>query len=350
MCVAVAAFEACNRLDCGLGASLCGALVGPDGVVPAVQARGVLPWRLMLRLVSFNPLSLAKGRLLEISEAKGPWAQAVALPVVTEEAPRHKAYHFGYNRGALSNRSAGCVILLDRELARTVKSVEHPPAHLARRGGVLRLQSRARPVRDVAIIVGYYPPRPHAQGASHGGVYMRAVMALTAWMGTVLSFLPARTTPFLCVDLNDGIGGRFTEAGVPQRVDNPFVGAAQFDMEHEAGTAFREMLDFHGMSVLTTHFKSGYTFYGAGGYASRIDHVAVPAALVPVVDQYVLRGGRTGAQASRHFRAARSHPVGAEGSCAPANVGVGGEEGGRPRAHDGGVAHRQAPPALPGRG
>lgn len=120
---------------------------------------------------------------------------------------------------------------------------------------------------------------------------MRTVMALRAWIGAMLSAAPARSTPLVCVDLNDGVGGRFTDAGMAQRVDSNLVGDVQFDVEHEAGLAFRAMLDFHEMSVLTTHFRSGYTDYGAGGYVSRIDHVAAPATLVPLIDRYCAAGG-----------------------------------------------------------
>lgn len=240
----------------------------------------------MLRLVSFNPLSLAKDRLSEVSEACG-WAQLVALqgtqrrheqPVVTEEAPRHKAYHFGYDRGALSNRSAGCAILHRQEFGEVCEECRASAATACRSRGAIRLQSRSPPVRDLTVIVGYYPPRPRAQGASQGGVCMRTVMALTAWIGAMLSAAPTRSTPLVCVDLNDGIGGRFTDAGAAQRVDSNLNGEVQFDVEHEAGLAFREMLDFHEMSVLTTHFRSGYTYYGAGGY------------VVPLVDRYCAAG------------------------------------------------------------
>eukprot|EP00959_Pyramimonas_sp_CCMP1952_P370266 7754488-Pyramimonas_sp.AAC.1 len=67
------------------------------------------------------------------------------------------------------------------------------------------LLCRARSGRyGVTIIALYFPPKPKY---SHEWTrYRRTVNELIAWLAPRLASLPQRTTPFVCADVNDGMG------------------------------------------------------------------------------------------------------------------------------------------------
>eukprot|EP00959_Pyramimonas_sp_CCMP1952_P086007 1798952-Pyramimonas_sp.AAC.1 len=92
-------------------------------------------------------------------------------------------------------------------------------------------------------IVCYFPPRPRSR-AEHGG-YFKTVARLITWLAAVLSVLPARCSPFVYCDLNDGIGEARSD-GVWASVNSPVVGIANKEVYvNGAGHQMRTLMETH---------------------------------------------------------------------------------------------------------
>ena len=132
-----------------------------------------------------------------------------------ERLPYHAAYHFGYTKGRHTKRSAGITLLLGKRFReKNVVAVTYPPEELGGRGGALRV--RHGPT-DFKLIGGYVPP--FSGSASHYPQWQTTVRKTTNWMWDEVQRIPTRCTPFLFLDLNDGLG-----LGGPEREANESIG------------------------------------------------------------------------------------------------------------------------------
>ncbi|CAK0909733.1 unnamed protein product, partial [Prorocentrum cordatum] len=106
-----------------------------------------------------------------------------------------------------------------------------------------------------------------------------AADALFTWTQRCLMETPTRCTPLLCADLNDGLGMVKHEAGVFSPLSEA-IGLVEPALEHESGTAWRQLCEEWGFATVNTFFE-GYTFSGPTGARSRPDVIALPRELVP---------------------------------------------------------------------
>mmetsp|Transcript_69844 Transcript_69844/g.197902 ORF Transcript_69844/g.197902 Transcript_69844/m.197902 type:complete len:260 (-) Transcript_69844:2493-3272(-) len=98
----------------------------------------------------------------------------------------------------------------------------------------------------------------------------RVVDALMEWLEGMLAKAPARTTPMLFMDLNDGIAY--------QGKDDWVAGKFGIQKENYAGQSMREVLNRHWMKAVNTHYTASATYHG-NNHTSIIDYVCMPTGL-----------------------------------------------------------------------
>ena len=92
----------------------------------------------------------------------------------------YSAIHFPWQPGPLTNRSAGCSVILGRRLRlRQVRSIAVAPAALAGRGGVVRLKSGAS---DITLVVGYPPPSEERDTEGSASAKGKAARQTLQWI------------------------------------------------------------------------------------------------------------------------------------------------------------------------
>jgi len=167
----------------------------------------------LLKALLYNPLSLCRsGRVEEISTlaagygiilCPGTQLRAVDVDVCKSREYAHHTSQWGYGRGPYTNRSCGIHMFFKTRRFKVEHQVRVPPVPKGCQGrlGACRLRSG---MCDLQVICGYYPPRPLA--ARLMPAYEKTVGAIDRWIRAVLSATPARCTPLLGVDLNDGLG------------------------------------------------------------------------------------------------------------------------------------------------
>ena len=251
-------------------------------VVPCLMPR--------FTVATYNPLSLGgAGRSREVSLAFKHTA-IVGLPGTQIRAPAgelamsrsedcHHHVQFGWQRGPMTNKSAGCSIYLNKRYfkAENIRKVMTPPPVLAGRGGAIRLSSGWF---DYTVIVAYFPPRPQLKALQ--AAYQKTVTLLRRWIDKILSEAPARSTPLLFTDLNDTTA--IPAAGTHVEGSERAIGTVRGEDEHFAATSMRELTTLHHMSLVNT-FMSGNDTYFAYNKSSRIDYIAVPQNLMESVEQ-----------------------------------------------------------------
>ncbi len=85
--------------------------------------------------------------------------------------------------------------------------------------------------------------------------------------------LPARSTPIIYADVNDG--PEISE-------DDDVVGDYPYgNSSAEAGRSFRNLLADYDMNIMNTHFGTGLIYWGLTGTTSRIDFLGIPLAALP---------------------------------------------------------------------
>eukprot|EP00959_Pyramimonas_sp_CCMP1952_P367566 7698950-Pyramimonas_sp.AAC.1 len=99
------------------------------------------------------------------------------------------------------------------------------------------------------------------------------------WLQEVLQQTPSRSSPIICLDLNDGMGQTVTENGKGTEFrDSTAIHRPGSRREHYAGRRFREILEGHHM-VATTMQKADDTWYGNCDNSSLVDYICIPTAL-----------------------------------------------------------------------
>eukprot|EP00959_Pyramimonas_sp_CCMP1952_P090244 1889118-Pyramimonas_sp.AAC.1 len=99
------------------------------------------------------------------------------------------------------------------------------------------------------------------------------------WLQDQLQQAPIRSSPIICLDLNDGMGMVVTENGKStEYLDSPALYKPGARREHYAGRRFREILEGHHL-VATTMQKADDTWYGNADKSSMVDYVCIPEAL-----------------------------------------------------------------------
>ena len=215
----------------------------------------------LLRVVSYNPMSLIQGRrAVDISEElsadliglQGTRSRFVPRPGIVDRYTvrrhtRHWELSWGWQNTRHSNRSAGCSIYVKtkRWRERDLCQVYSTPAVLQGRVGVARLRTGRS---DVAMLVAYFPPKPSQQ--KEWKAYQHTCEAICDWLIETLSLVPTRCTPFVATDLNTQLG---IEAGRHEPRWIPEVGTRGATLEDETATMFRNVLKQHRLIAINTH-------------------------------------------------------------------------------------------------
>ena len=264
-----------------------------------------------MRICTFNPATLVMSARLALVSQTLRKQDLVGLPgtqmacLKDEEGRQRRVHrqrldgrqwvHFPRTRGHLTNKSAGVSLLIGPRLGKCdITCVRFPPASVGGRGGTLRLVSRNF---DLKPIVLYFPPRPTTADAEKK--YRETVDILLRFFESELNKAPARCTPLVFVDLNDGLGIR-TLDGQQVVSQGGVVGTLAPKLEHYAGERFREICEAHHIALANTHKGGEDTWYGEK-CSSRIDYVGLPLGLL---------GGLLSCKAlalqARHMQLARS--------------------------------------------
>ena len=141
-----------------------------------------------------------------------------------------------------------------------------------------KLQGRAGAVRyrapsvDVLFIVLYLPQSRMEN--------KHTTVELLTWASELVATMGHRVLPVVFTDANARLGyvrGALDSSGA--------VGPCEPDEENLNGELFRQFLEAQHLIAVNTHYESGCTFYGNHGHASRIDYIAIPQAMLPVVQR-----------------------------------------------------------------
>jgi hypothetical protein len=167
-----------------------------------------------LKIVVYNPLSAkAPWRLLQIAVTLA--ADVVLVPGTTcrtiDSQPHTWARlnddywvtHFGWAPGGLTNKSAGCAIIISCKLfsTRDVARVFLPPTALLGRGGGLRLGTSCF---DMTIVCIYAPPRGTTK--KQQAISDKAGVQINKWAQDLATTAPARSLMLIGGDFNAGFG------------------------------------------------------------------------------------------------------------------------------------------------
>ena len=181
----------------------------------------------------------------------------------------------GYQRGKFSDRATGCMVMLGKRWKQNdSKGTWAAPLDIGGRGLAVRLRSGWA---DVKLIVVYFPPRPTL--AVKRAAYLKTCENLADWIDSMLLACAGRTTPFMCVDCNDGMGrspdGTWLDVQAVKEQS-----ATKEALAGGAGELLRRTLDRHGLAAANAQGEKEATWYGAAGEPTMIDFVAAPAGLL----------------------------------------------------------------------
>ena len=171
------------------------------------------PWR-KHTIANFNPQTTRRPlRLEDISHqcynftfigllATGEPQDPYDPGAIISSTSQHIAVKSGYGCSPFVNKSCGVTILLSRRYfnRKDIKSVVTPPATLLGRALAVTVKNGHA---HFLVIMRYFPPRPTRR---NNDIYTKTVNALTTFAHKQLKNAPARCTPLLLTDLNDGLG------------------------------------------------------------------------------------------------------------------------------------------------
>ena len=167
------------------------------------------PLKLPLRIIGWNPMSLASPLRLA-SVVLGLCFDILVLPgkrvrnrggselYQKQTVDGNIAVHSGYDRGAYTNRSAGVTIVFNQKLYKDyhIQRIWSPPKAAAGRGGAIRLVSGRF---DVLAMGLYLAPFSKCTSAM---MINKTKDAVLRWAASILSSIPARCLPIVCMDGN----------------------------------------------------------------------------------------------------------------------------------------------------
>eukprot|EP00929_Paragymnodinium_shiwhaense_P042156 TRINITY_DN21867_c0_g2_i1.p1 TRINITY_DN21867_c0_g2~~TRINITY_DN21867_c0_g2_i1.p1 ORF type:complete len:300 (-),score=49.29 TRINITY_DN21867_c0_g2_i1:196-1095(-) len=240
-----------------------------------------------LNVVSFNPQVAHSARRLETLLRY--WKQeAQDIVVLTgtkrragEEACEidviegYQCFHFGHaNR---NDAHAGITIAIALKLLKAgkVSQVWNPDRRLAGRLAAVRIKSACSDV----LIVGMYPP-PWSSPRNRSKFELTIKHA-----DKLISEQAHRVCPIICADANARVGLRPAEDGGGWCQDEAEQIGHWFDeYENQPGKLFRTLAVKQAISLVTTLWPNGPTYFHPKTSGTRIDYIGVPTAM--------MRGGR----------------------------------------------------------
>ena len=239
-----------------------------------------------LKALLYNPCSLHNDRLTEIVLGAAAF-DIIALPatqqrqtdplvpVTRSRIVRHTALSWGWKKTSWSNKSCGITIALGPRLANGIKKVFVPPVELTGRVGAVRIRNKTV---DLTVFVPYLPPRG-IQGENYSA---QCALAVLRWIEKILQQTPQRSMPIILGDLNDSFGLVKTEEGTTLLQSDFCVGDELPGVQHKTAEVVRDWATRHSMSIATTFWHTGFTFFN-GHKKSKIDHIIIPSSALKLV-------------------------------------------------------------------
>ena len=88
-------------------------------------------------------------------------------------------------------------------------------------------------------------------------------------MRDALSACSSGSTPFIGIDLNDGLG--VPESNSSEPGDDAYIGMVDAEEEHLASTRLRALCRGYGIIVVNAHHAAGPTCHATHGMKKRLD-------------------------------------------------------------------------------
>ena len=185
----------------------------------------------------------------------------------------------GYGKGRYTNKHTGISFILNGKTLRSNNLVDKGALKADAKGRAAFLRFKARG-GDFAILGIYYPPKPSKKAEEQR--YLRACEIISDWIADVLRGLPAGCTPFIAVDLNDGIG-KTRHNGLLSYNETTVIlerASRREKLFEGAGAHFRRICELFHLEVHTANRDHRDTWYSGDGRASSlIDYIAAPGSL-----------------------------------------------------------------------
>ena len=265
----------------------------------------------IMRIVSYNCMSAVDASRIQDIIEHLQIAQVRCLQETRFRAKSDSPYigcrhdnffesRWGYSRGTHTNRSTGCSTCFNNRFwnERDIAGILSPPKTLSGRGGAVRLRLCAA---DVMVMNLYFPARVVlGKGVQ---LYKKAVDELLHWAREALFLTKARSSIFICLDLNDKLGlpapGEASQA----------VGLLAPGNEGYAAQGFRRLLNEFDLAAFNTWFGGQATYFGLNQHESRIDFVCGPRQMLPLCKNVpvLMTQGRSRTAGTRCSRRSASH-------------------------------------------
>ncbi len=114
---------------------------------------------------------------------------------------------------------------------------------------------------DFALLGAYFPPKPNTK--SELTKYLETCELVAEWLSDTIESFPNRCSPFISVDLNDGIGK--TKVGSRYECNGTSVicrTASRIEkFENGAGAQFRRVCEKWGLVVHTANYDDRCTWF-----------------------------------------------------------------------------------------
>ena len=235
-----------------------------------------------MRIVSYNCMSAVEASRIQDFTEHLQIAQVLCLqgtrfrinsPYIGCRHDNFFAIWWGYGRGTHTSRSTGCSTCINNRFRkeRDIAGIFFPPKTLSGRGGAVRLRHCAA---DVVVMNLFFPSRV----VSGKGVqlYKTAVDEPQHWAREAPFLTKARSSIFVCLDLNDKLGlpapGEASQA----------VGLLALGDEGYAAQGFRRLLNEFDLAAFNTWSGGQATYFGFNQRESRIDFVCGPRQKLPL--------------------------------------------------------------------
>ena len=148
----------------------------------------------------------------------------------------------GYGKGKYTNGHTGISFVLNNRTLNNKNLVDKGAISGAARGRAAFVRFKARG-GDFAFLGAYFPPKPNTK--SEIAKYLETCELIADWLSDTIASFPNGCTPFISVDLNDGIGR--TKAGSKYEYNGTSVicetASRAERIENGAGAQFRRVCE-----------------------------------------------------------------------------------------------------------
>ena len=127
----------------------------------------------------------------------------LAEPFSKRKAGNSTMLGAGYGSGRYTNSHTGIGFLINNRTLKENNLVEKGSISGDARGGAAYVRFKARG-GDFAVLGAYFPPKPSTK--KDRPKYLKTCEMVANYLSEVICNLPSGCTPFISVDLNDGIG------------------------------------------------------------------------------------------------------------------------------------------------